>query len=65
MRLGMHVTDIHRDLGVDTVASNIARHAIAHENRLQYHVNEEATASRLLNVQHLVRRLKWTKPFEE
>jgi hypothetical protein len=55
-------SDIHRDLGVETVASIIARHAISHENRLQHHVNEEA--SRLLNVLHLIRRLKRTKPFE-
>jgi hypothetical protein len=53
---------IHRDLGVETVASIIARHAISHESRLQHHVNEEA--SRLLNVQHLIRRLKRNKPFE-
>jgi hypothetical protein len=55
-------SDIHWDLGVETVASNIARHAISHENRLQHHVNEEASVSRLLNVQHLIRRLKGTKP---
>jgi hypothetical protein len=55
-------SDIHLDLGVETVASIIARHVISHENRLQHHVNEDA--SRLLNVQHLVRRLKRTKPFE-
>jgi hypothetical protein len=57
-------SDIHRDLGVETVTSIIATHAISHENRLQHHVNEEASASRLLNVQHLIRRLKRTKPFE-
>jgi hypothetical protein len=55
-------SDIHRDLGVETVASVIARHAISHGNRLQYPVNEEA--SRLLSVQHLMRRLKQTKLFE-
>jgi hypothetical protein len=54
--------DIHRDLGVETVASIIARHAISHGNRLQHHVNVEA--SRLLKVQHLIRRLQRTKPFE-
>jgi EAL domain-containing protein (putative c-di-GMP-specific phosphodiesterase class I) len=57
-------SDIHRDLGVEKVASIIARHAISHENRLQHHVTEEASASRLLNVQHLIRRLKRTKPLE-
>jgi hypothetical protein len=55
-------SDIHRDLGAETVASIIARHALSHENRLQHQVNEEA--SRLLNVQHLIWRLKRAKPFE-
>jgi hypothetical protein len=55
-------SDIHRDLGVETVASIIVRYVISHENRLQHHVNEEA--SRLLNVRHIIRRLKRTKPFE-
>jgi hypothetical protein len=55
-------SDIHQDLGVETVSSIIARHAISHENRLQHHVNEKA--SRLLNVQHLIRLLMRTKPFE-
>jgi hypothetical protein len=55
-------SDIHRDLAAETVASIIARQHISHENRLQHHVNEEA--SRLLNVQHLIRRLKRTKPFD-
>jgi hypothetical protein len=55
-------SDINRDLGVETVASIIARQAISHENRLQHHVNEES--SRLLNVQNLIRRLRRTKPFE-
>jgi hypothetical protein len=55
-------SDIHRDPGIETVTSIIARQAISHENRLQHHVNEEA--SRLLNVQHLIRRLKRTKPSE-
>jgi hypothetical protein len=57
-------SDIHRDLGVETAAPIIARHAISHGNRLQHHVNEEASASRPLNVQDLVRRLKRTTPFE-
>jgi hypothetical protein len=43
-------SNIHRDLGVETVTSIIARHALSHENRPQHHVNVEA--SRLLNVQH-------------
>jgi hypothetical protein len=55
-------SNIHHDLGVKTVASVTAKHAISHENHLQHHVNEEA--SRLLNVQHLNRWLKRIKPFE-
>jgi hypothetical protein len=49
-------SDIHRGLGVKTVAYIITRHALSHENRLQRHVNEEASS--LLSVQHLIRRLK-------
>lgn len=52
--------DIHRDLGVKTVASIIRRYAISHENRLQHHVYEEA--SRLLNVKNSTRFLKRTNP---
>lgn len=55
-------SDIHRELGVETVASIITRYAISHVNRLQHHVNEEA--SRLLNVRNLTRRLRRTKPLE-
>jgi hypothetical protein len=55
-------SDIHRDLRVETVASIVTRHAISHGNRLHHHVNEEA--SRLLTVQHLIRPLKRTEPFE-
>jgi hypothetical protein len=54
-------SDILRDLGVETVASIIARH-VSHEYRLQHPVNEEAAS--LLSVQHLMRRLTRTKPFE-
>jgi hypothetical protein len=53
-------SDIQLDLGVETFASIFARYAISDENRLQHHVNEEA--SRLLDVQHLIRRIKRTKP---
>ena len=55
-------SDIHRELGVESVASIIARYAVSHKKRLQHHINEEA--SRLLNVQNITRRLKRTKPFE-
>ena len=55
-------SDIHRELGVETVASIITRYATSHKKRLQHHVNEEA--SKLLNVQNLTRRLKRKKPFE-
>ena len=55
-------SDIHRELGVETVASIIMRYATSHKKRLQHHVNEEA--SKLLNVQNLTRRLKRKKPFE-
>ena len=40
-------SDIHRELGVESVASIIARYAVSHKKRLQHHINEEA--SRLLN----------------
>jgi hypothetical protein len=52
-----HNRDIQRELGEETVASIIARCAIAHENCLQHCVNEEV--SRLLNVKNLIRQ-----PFE-
>jgi hypothetical protein len=55
-------TDIHGDLGVETIASIIARHAISHENRLHHHVIEEV--SRFLHVNRLIRRLKRSKPLE-
>lgn len=55
-------SDIHRELGVETVSSIIAKYAVSHKNRLQHHINEEA--SRLLEVGNLTRRLKRTKPFE-
>jgi hypothetical protein len=52
-------SDIYRELGVETIASIIARHATSYENRLQHHVNEEAS-----NVKNLIRRLNRTKLFE-
>jgi hypothetical protein len=48
-------SDLHRDLGIETVAKS-------HEKRLQDHIKIEA--SRLLNVNNITRRLKRKKPFE-
>ena len=55
-------SDLHRDLGIETVTDIIAKSATSHEKRLQNHVNIEA--SRLLNVNNIIRRLKRKKPFE-
>jgi uncharacterized protein YeeX (DUF496 family) len=53
-------SDLHRDLGIETVTDIIAKVAKSHEKRLQDHINIEA--SRLLN--NITRRLKRKKPFE-
>jgi hypothetical protein len=53
-------SDLHRDLGIETVA-DIAKIAKSHEKRLQHHINIEA--SRLFNVNNIT-RLKRKKPFE-
>jgi hypothetical protein len=55
-------SDLHRDLGIETVTDIITRLASSHKKRLQNHINIEV--SRLLNVQNIPRRLKWKKPFE-
>jgi uncharacterized protein YeeX (DUF496 family) len=55
-------SDLHRDLGIETVADIIVKFAKSHEKRLQDHINIEA--SRLLNVNNITRRLKRKKPFE-
>ncbi len=55
-------TDLHRDLEVNLVLNEIQKNARRHEERLQQHVNIEAT--QLLNNTDIVRRLKRTKPFE-
>jgi uncharacterized protein YeeX (DUF496 family) len=55
-------SDLHRDLGIETVTDIIAKFAKSHEERLQDHINIEA--SRLLNVNNITRRLKRKKPFE-
>jgi uncharacterized protein YeeX (DUF496 family) len=55
-------SDLHCDLGIETVTDIIANFAKSHEKRLQDHINIEA--SRLLNVNNITRRLKRKKPFE-
>jgi uncharacterized protein YeeX (DUF496 family) len=55
-------SDLHRDFGIETITDIIAKFAKSHENRLQDHINIEA--SRLLNVNNITRRLKRKKPFE-
>jgi hypothetical protein len=55
-------SDLHRDLGIETVTDIIAKFAKAHEKKLQDHINIEP--SRLLNVNNITRRLKRKKPFE-
>jgi hypothetical protein len=55
-------SDLHRDLGIETVTDIIAKFAKSHEKRLQDHINIEA--SKLLNVNNITRRLKQKKPFE-
>jgi uncharacterized protein YeeX (DUF496 family) len=55
-------SDLHRDLGIETVTDIISKFAKSHEKRLQDHVNIEA--SRLLNVNNITRRMKRKKPFE-
>ena len=48
--------NLHKDLGVETVASVIKKYAQSHEQRLHRHINVEAR--QLLNNDGLVRRLK-------
>jgi uncharacterized protein YeeX (DUF496 family) len=55
-------SDLHRDLGIETVTDIIAKFAKSHEKRLQDHINMEA--ARLLNMNNITRRLKQKKPFE-
>jgi hypothetical protein len=47
--------DLHRDLGIETVADIIDKIAKFHAKRLQKHINTEV--SRLLNVNNTTRRL--------
>jgi hypothetical protein len=52
-------SDLHRDLGIDTVTDTIAKFANSDEKRLQNYINTEAP--RLLNMNNITRRLKWKK----
>jgi hypothetical protein len=54
--------DLHRDLEVDAVSSEIQRFAQKHEERLHLHENVEAI--QLLDNMGIVRRLERKKPFE-
>jgi hypothetical protein len=54
--------DLHRNLQVDDVSSEIQRVAQKHEGRLHQHENAEAI--QLLNNVGIVRRLQRKKPFE-
>lgn len=55
-------SDLHRDLNIPTVSSEISKLAGAHHARLQLHTNLEA--SKLLDTSSIRRRLHRTKPFE-
>jgi len=54
--------DLHRDLEVDVVSSEIQRFAQKHEERLHHH--EKVEAIQLLDNMGIVRRLQRKKPFE-
>jgi hypothetical protein len=54
--------DLHRDLQVDVVSSEIHRFAQKHEGRL--HHNENIETIQLLDNTCTVRRLQRNKPFE-
>jgi hypothetical protein len=55
-------SDLHRDLGIETVTDIIAKFAKSHEKGLQNHITIEASG--LLNVNNITRQLKRKKPFE-
>ena len=55
-------SDIHRDLGMEKVANEARRFAQKHEFRLLNHPNIEAT--KLLDYEETIRRLKRVKPHE-
>jgi uncharacterized Fe-S radical SAM superfamily protein PflX len=54
--------DLHRDLKMEMVTTEIRRFARRHEERLLHHDNVEAI--QLLDNSELLRRLKRTNPFE-
>lgn len=54
--------NLHADLDVETVDSEIKKSARSHEKRLRNHINVEVF--QLLNNDDLTRRLKRVKPFE-
>jgi len=54
--------DLHRDLQVDVVSSEIQRFAQKHEGRIHHHENVEAI--QFLDNTCIVRRLQRKKPFE-
>ena len=55
-------SNIHKDLSIETVDSEIKKNSVSHEKRLQKHINYEA--HQLLNNDGITRRLKRVKPFE-
>ena len=55
--------DLHRDLQVSVVSSEIQRIAQMHEGRLHHHENVEATL--LLDNAGIVRRLQRKETFEQ
>lgn len=55
-------SDIHRDLNINTIASEIQNRAEAHEIKLLHHVNSEIPA--LLNTSGMPRRLNRYKPHD-
>jgi hypothetical protein len=54
--------DLHRDLDVEVVSSEIQRFAQKYEERLHHNENDEAI--QLLDSMGIVRRLQREKPFE-
>jgi hypothetical protein len=55
-------SDLHHDLGIETVTDIIAKFPKPHVKRLQDHINIKA--SKLLNMNNITRWLKRKKPFE-
>jgi uncharacterized protein YeeX (DUF496 family) len=55
-------SDLHRDLGIESITDIIPKFANSQEKKLQDHINIEA--SRHVNVNNITRRLKRKKPFE-